>query len=121
MSNEFLRIAKQEIQTELDKLQEISIYCNNDEQIFQNSKDIEGHLHKIKGLAPMIGQDIVGEIAKIADVVMKHIIENGSLIGSCKFTLATIENMKNLFNKQQNFDIDDFRKTVRQMFPQISP
>jgi len=77
MSDEFLRVAKQEIQTELNGLEQIIALCNNDEHLFANSQSIEGHLHKIKGLAPMIGQEEVGEIAKISDNIIKHIINEG--------------------------------------------
>jgi chemotaxis protein histidine kinase CheA len=120
VSEEFLRVALQEIQTELDELERIVIHCNNDEHIFKNSKSIEGHLHKIKGLAPMIGQEMIGEIAKTADVVMKHLIDHGSLAGSYKFVVETIESMKNLFSGHKSSDTDDFKKRAQETFSQIS-
>lgn len=120
MSDEFFRIAQQEIRAELEGLEIIAKHCNNDEDIFKNSNVIEDHLHKIKGLAPMMGQEIIGNIAKTADVVMKHIIDHGRLVDSYKFILEIVENMKNCFNGQQSFDIEDFRKQAREKFPQIS-
>jgi hypothetical protein len=119
MSDEFMKIARQEIQTELNGLEGIVRRCNNDEQIFMNSKEIEGHLHKIKGLAPMMDQEIVGEVAKISDIVMKHIIEHGALIGSYKFLVESIESMKNLFSGQKSFFADDVMKRAHETFPQI--
>jgi uncharacterized Fe-S cluster-containing radical SAM superfamily protein len=120
MSDEFIKIALQEIQAELNGLEGIIARCNNDEQISKNSKEMEGHLHKIKGLAPMMDQEIVGEVAKILDTVMKHIMEHGTLIGSYKFLVESIENMKNLFSGQKKFFVDDIMKRAHETFPQIS-
>ena len=120
MSDEFIKIARQEIQTELNSLEGIIALCINDEQIFQNSKKIEGHFHKIKGLAPMMGQENVGEIAKISDTVIKHIMEHGALSGSYKFIIEAIESMKNLFSGQQNVLVNDLMKRAHATFTQIS-
>ncbi|VVC05539.1 Uncharacterised protein [uncultured archaeon] len=120
MSDEFIKIARQEILIELDGLEAIIAFCNNDEQIFKNSKEIEGHLHKIKGLAPMMGDEIIGEIAKISDTVTKHIIQDGSLGGSYMFIVESIQSMKNLFNGQKNIFANDINKKAREMFPCIS-
>ena len=120
MHDKFTKIARQEIQTELNGLEAIIALCNNDEQIFQNSKEIEGHLHKIKGLAPMMDQESVGEIAKISDTVMKHIIEHGALVGSYKFIVESIENMKNIFSGQQSVLVNDLMKIAHAKFTQIS-
>jgi chemotaxis protein histidine kinase CheA len=120
MSDEFFRVAQHEIQAELDRLEQVIIGCSNDLHIFQNSKQIEEHLHKIKGLAPMMGQEMVGEVAKTADAVIKYIIDHGSLTGSYEFILETIENMKDLFSGQRSTNLSDLRKKAREMFPQIS-
>ena len=120
MYDEFLNIARQEIQAELNDLESIISRCNNDEHIFQNSKEIEAHLHKIKGLAPMMDQEKVGQIAKILDVIMKHIVEHGILTGAYKFTLESINDMKNIFNGEQSFFADGFAERARITFTQIS-
>ncbi len=119
MSDEFLRIARLEIQAELEGLEQIAARCNNDDDVFKHSKTIEGHLHKIKGLAPMMGQEIIGNIAKLADDVMKYIMEHGRLADSCNFILETISNMKSCFNSQQDFNMEGFRKNIQNKFPQI--
>jgi chemotaxis protein histidine kinase CheA len=119
MSGDFFMVAKEEIQAELSALAKIALNCVNDEDILKNSKAIEMHLHKIKGLAPMMGQEKLGEIAKTADTVMKHIIEHGSLAGSDSFILEIIESMKDIF-KGQSSKIVDFSKRAREKFPQIS-
>ncbi len=119
MSDEFLRVAKQEIQTELNGLEQIIALCNNDEHLFANSQSIEGHLHKIKGLAPMIGQEEVGEIAKISDNIIKHIINEGVLSGSYFFMLQTIDDMKKILQGFGAYDISIFKKLAHEKFPTV--
>ena len=120
MSDEFIKIARQEIQAELNGLEGTITHCNNDEQVFMNSEEIEKHLHKIKGLAPMMGQELVGDIAKISDTIVKHITKEGSLAGSYKFLVESIQGMQSLFDGQKNFSVDELLKKAYALFPQIS-
>ena len=119
MSEEFLRIARQEIQSEIDSLDEIFLACTNDEQLYEKSTDIEKHMHKIKGLAPMMEQEKMGEIAKISDLVLKHVSSHGTLKWSHKITSDAVKIMSGLFSGQANIQIDDFKKQVRESCPQI--
>jgi len=119
MSDEFLKAAKQEIQIELEGLDQVLMSCNNDEHVFKNSRKIESHLHKIKGLAPMMGLDKIGEVAKMSNVILQYIMDNGTLSGSYKIILESVEKMKHMFNGQDIDDTDNFRKRVRNSFPEI--
>ena len=119
MSDEFLKAARQEIQTELEGLDKVLMSCNNDEHVFKNSCKIESHLHKIKGLAPMMAQDKIGEVAKMSNVILQFIMDNGTLNGSYKIILESVEKMKRMFNGQDIYDTDNFRNRVRNSFPQI--
>lgn len=119
MSEEFLRIARQEIQSEIDSLDEIFLACTNDEQLYEKSTDIEKHMHKIKGLAPMMEQEKMGEIAKICDLVLKHVSSHGTLKGSHKITSDAVKIMSGLFSGQVNIQVDDFKKQVKESCPQI--
>ena len=119
MSEEFLRVARQEIQSEIDSLKEIFLTCTNDEQLYEKSTEIEKHMHKIKGLAPMMEQEKMGEIAKISDLVLKHVSNHGTLKGSYKITNDAVKIMSSLFSGQTNIQIDDFRKQVRESCPEI--
>lgn len=118
MSDEFLTIARQEIQADLDSLERILAVCHNDSQLYERSKDIESHLHKIKGLAPMMNQDKVGEIAQASDTVLKHVISNGVLNGSCKIILESIQKMNQTFSGHDDLDMKNFINKVRDTFPQ---
>jgi len=120
MSDEFLKVARQEIQLELDELERIVLHCNNDEHIFKNSQSIKVHLHKIKGLAPMMGQEKIGELAKMSDSILRYIMSEGPLPGSCLIILKTVEDMKKIFGGLNIYDLSDFKKQVHDMFPQIS-
>lgn len=119
MSEEFLRMARQEIQSEIDGLNEIFLTCTNDEQLYKKSTEIEKHMHKIKGLAPMMEQKKMGEIAKISDLILKYVADHGILKGSHKITSDAVKIMASLFSGQSTIQVDDFKKQVRVSFPEI--
>ena len=119
MSDEFLSIARQEIQADLDSLERILAVCHSDSQIYERSKDIESHLHKIKGLAPMMNQNKVGEIAQVSDLVLKYMISNGVLDGSCKIILESIQKMNQTFSGHDDSDMKNFINKIRDAFPQV--
>ena len=119
MSDEFLRIARQEIQTEIDNLKDIFRICANDEQLYEKSIDIEKHMHKIKGLAPMMGQEKVGEIARISDIILKHTTSHGILKNSHKIIFEATSNMSDIFEGHSKIDVENFRKKVQDAFPEI--
>ncbi len=119
MSEEFLRMARQEIQSEINSLNEIFLTCTNDEQLYEKSIEIEKHMHKIKGLAPMMEQEKMGEIAKISDLVLKYVSDHGTLKGSHKITSDAVKIMSGLFTGQVTIQVDDFKRQVRESCPQI--
>ena len=120
MSDEFQKIARQEIQSDLDELNEIFLECIDDEYFFKKIKNIEKHMHNIKGLAPMMSQEKVGEIARISDVILKHIINQGVLNGSQEIIFEAVQRMSLLFNGDSNIETEDFREQVMNTYPNIS-
>ena len=120
MSDEFQKVARQEIQSELDGLNEAFLECIDDKQFFKKTKDIEKYMHKIKGLAPMMGQEKIGEIARISDVILKHVINHGALKGSQEIIFEAVQRMSLLFNGDTNIEIDDFREQVMDTYPDIA-
>lgn len=119
MSDNFLRIARKEIQEELEGLHKILSSCSNDTDISNNGNSIEKHLHKIKGLAPMMGQNEVGEIAKMADTILKHIITNGMLAGTYQTLVESNQIMKEIFNGISTVNVTEFKNKLRQTFPDL--
>ena len=119
MSDNFHKIARQEIQEELDGLKRILLQCNNDTDISNNGNKIEKHFHKIKGLAPMMEQNSVGEIAKLNDIILRHIIENGMLSGTHQIINESINMMQEIFNDTNKKNIDEFKIKIRNTFSHI--
>ena len=117
MSDNFLKIARKEIQEELDELHKILSSCRNDTDISSNGNSIEKHLHKIKGLAPMMGQNDVGEIARMNDAILKHIITNGMLAGTYQILVESNQIMKEIFNGISTGNVTEFKNKLRQTFP----
>ncbi len=120
MSDEFHRVARQEIQSEMDSLDEIFLTCINDKQLYEKSIELEKHMHKIKGLAPMMEQEKVGEIARISDVILKHISNHGTLKGSHVIITEAVKMMSSLFSEHSDIQIDNFRRHVIESWPEIS-
>jgi HPt (histidine-containing phosphotransfer) domain-containing protein len=75
MSDEFLQVATKEINDEIDSINKILKSCRTDSDIFKNSQNIDDHIHKIKGLAPMMGKPGIGIIAALNDSVRVSAIE----------------------------------------------
>jgi len=119
LSDNFLRIARKEIQEELEGIHKILSSCSNDNDISNNGDSIEKHLHKIKGLAPMMGQNDVGEIAKMVDTILKHIITNGVLAGTYQILVEANQIMKEIFDGNSTVNVTEFKNKLRQTFPDL--
>ena len=81
MSDEFIKVATQEIKDEIASIKKILQESINDSSIFDKSSIIEKHIHKIKGLAPMMGKEKIGEIATLIDVLLNDILEGKRIDG----------------------------------------
>lgn len=120
MSDEFLQAARQEIGAEIQKMDEIINRSKNDKKVFENSVALKSCLHKIKGLAPMAGEGEMGEIAKVGDAVIKHMIETGNHVGASKVMERAIDEMKNIFHGLSCAGVSDFKKIVKENFPHMA-
>ena len=98
MPDEFTQVATKEINEELAGIEGILNSCKNDEDVINNSTDIEKLLHKIKGLAPMMGQNGVGEIAALIDILLKKITGGQIVEGIFEISNESNHLMKNLMN-----------------------
>ena len=81
MSDEFIKAATQEITEEIASIKKILDACNDDSSVFIKSSSIEKHIHKIKGLAPMMGKEKIGEIAELINILLNQILEGTKLDG----------------------------------------
>lgn len=82
MSDEFMKVATKEINDEIHSISKILDSCKADEDISKNVVSIEKRIHKIKGLAPMMGQNEIGEIAAFVDKILKHILKGNEIKNS---------------------------------------
>jgi hypothetical protein len=119
MSDDFLHIARKEIQEDLEFLQKILDNCKSDNDIFNNAKKIENHLHKIKGLAPMMGEKDIGEIAKMTDTVTKYVMANGPLKDSLKNLVESNKIMHAIFCGQYKENCTEFKEKIRNTFANV--
>jgi len=119
LSDNFLRIARKEVQEELDGLEQILAHCSNDIDISNHAKNIERRMHKIMGLAPMMGQKDIGDIARMADVLLKHVIANGTLAGIHQILLESNLVMKEIFNGMTTKDAKEFKNKFQKTFSDI--
>lgn len=98
MSDNFLRVARKEVKEDIEGIEAIIDSCKNDSDISASATRIGKHLHKIKGLAPMMGQNDLGEISQLADKLVKHIITKGPVRDSYQILLESVKTMKQLLN-----------------------
>ena len=117
MSDEFIRVATREIMEELSSISDLIKSSTNDAEIENKSVGIEKHLHKIKGLAPMMEKTDVGKISTIVDFLMKKIID-GSKIANIRTIVvdATILMKKSMGNI--NCDTKTFIDSMSKQFPE---
>ncbi len=94
ISDEFIEVATLEINEELSHIATILDSCQDDNDISKNSSKIEKHMHNIKGLAPMMGKENIGSIAKHLDSILKKIISGKKVDGIFEPLCTSIHQMK---------------------------
>ena len=99
MSDEFIKVASREINGELSDINTILDSCKNDADVAKNSDKIEQHMHKIKGLAPMMGKENIGTLAKKLDSVLKKIMSGHKVDGFFEPLTISIKQMTIAMNE----------------------
>ena len=79
MSDEFIELATKEINEEISGIDSILTSCSSNNDVILKSSQLERHTHKIKGLAPMMGKEELGELSSQLDTMLKEVI-NGKQI-----------------------------------------
>ena len=79
VSDDFLKLATQEISQDILAISAIMDSCKTDNDVLKNASSIEKHIHKIKGLAPMMGKEDLGDLAARIDSVLKKIIDGQNI------------------------------------------
>lgn len=99
MSDEFIKIATAEINEEIQAISSILKSCTSNDDVYQNSKDLQSHTHKIKGLAPMMGQEELGAICSTLDAILKQINDGKKVEGIFDILNETLPHMENSMSK----------------------
>ncbi len=121
MSDDFLKAARKEIKEELSKIEFIFTKCSTDRHIQENAIGIESHIHKIKGLAPMMGHNRMGDLATIADIILKQINKKGTFPDSYSILLDVFQKMKTLFDKgDESINIREFINTTKKKITDVT-
>ncbi len=118
MSDEFLQVATKEINQELSGISQILNSCQNDFDVSKNSGAIEAHIHKIKGLAPMMGKENVGELAKTLDIILKKIVAGQNVPDFFESLSLSINEMKIAMEKP--YDLGKIQKDISDISKKIS-
>ena len=64
-------MAKKEVSEDIAEIGNLLKNCQNDSDVLKNAAGIEKHIHKLKGLAPMMGHEQIGEVAALVDKLLK--------------------------------------------------
>ncbi len=118
LSDEFSEQATKEINEELDHNSQILKSCQNDEDISNKCPEIEKHLHKIKGLAPMMGQKKIGELAALNDELIKKVLEGKKIEGIFETIKQSNKLMKDLM-QDSTVEIDGLKQTIKTKYAEF--
>lgn len=105
MSDEFIQLATKEINEEILGIKNILKSCSGDGEVFQNSDKLQKHTHKIKGLAPMMGKDALGNLAAVLDAVLKQIMEGKKPHGVFHIMNSSAEALAQNMHDNTNLDL----------------
>jgi chemotaxis protein histidine kinase CheA len=114
MSDEFLTVATKEITDYLDSIVNILKLCTNDIDIFQNASEFQKHTHKIKGLAPMMGKESLGDLSSSLDNIFKKIIDGDNVDGIFNLMQESIPHMKESMN-ELDYDFSQINEKIREL------
>ncbi len=114
MSDEFIKIATSEINEEISALEKIMSTCQNDDDVLLNADKFEKCTHKIKGLAPMMGKEMLGSFSGVLDSILKKMIDGLSIDGVFSVFCDSICSMKQCM-VEPDYDFAEINSKVSQI------
>ena len=114
MSDEFIAVATKEVTDDIDSIENILKLCANDVDIFQNASKFQKHTHKIKGLAPMMGKEPLGDLSSSLDNIFKKIIDGENIDGIFNLVLESVIHMKKSMN-ETDYDFSQINDKIQQL------
>lgn len=97
----------------------ILLDCVTDSDVSKHASDVERHLHKIKGLAPMMGQDDIGNIASLLDKIFKSLLTGVIVVGMRDAMTVSCQFMRDKLDKK-NPDYDVLRASLEKIHGQFT-
>jgi len=119
MSDEFISLATKEINEEISEIETILNSCKNDDDVNQNSTQLQKHTHKIKGLAPMMGKAELGSFAAILDSILKKMIDGITINGIFNDMSDSISSIKQNMS-EPNYDLAEIRNRISQILNNLN-
>ena len=114
MSDEFLAVATKEITDDIVSIENILKLCTNDIDVFQNASKFQKHTHKIKGLAPMMGKESLGDLSSSLDNIFKKIVNGDNIDGVFNLMYESITHMKKSMN-ELDYDFSQINEKIKQL------
>ena len=119
MSDEFMKLATKEINEEIDGLISLLSSCNNDSMVISNAEKFQKHTHKIKGLAPMMGKEELGNIASTLDDVFKKLVDGSTVDGFYKIISDAFPQMLKSMTEPE-FDLSEIKNRISQILDNLN-
>ncbi len=114
MSDEFIEIATKEINEELSGLAQLLSSCQNDTDVFSGASKFQKHTHKIKGLAPMMGNEELGSLSDRVASIFKKLIDGVTIDGIFNDMTDSISLMKKSMSEPE-CDLTEIKNRVSQI------
>jgi len=114
MSDEFIAVATKEVTDDIDSIKNILKLCANDIDVFQNASNFQKHTHKIKGLAPMMGKESLGDLSSSLDNIFKKIIDGENVDGIFNLMVDSIIHMKKSMN-EDDYNFSQINERIGQL------
>ena len=114
MSDEFIAVATKEVTGDIDSIENILKLCTKDIDVFQNASKFQKHTHKIKGLAPMMGKESLGDLASSLDNIFKKIVDGENVDGVFNLMQESITHMKKSMN-ESDYDFSQINEQIKQL------
>jgi len=87
--------------------------CQNDDNVSLNSDKFQKSTHKIKGLAPMMGKEELGELTALLDTMFKKISEGKQIEGIFDILTDSIHSMNNSMT-EPDYDLNPITDKIKQ-------
>ena len=116
VSEEFMKVATEEINDEITNLENILHFCTTNDDVYQNSNELQKHTHKIRGLAPMMGKEELGILSSMLDGILKEMINGKKNGGIFNILTESLHYMKNSMN-ETNYDLSEINNKIKQLLP----